>query len=118
MLFLQLVPVVLSLLVLAAHFLREGNLFLVIICVALAGLVAVPRRWAARTLQGALVLGAVEWLRTVVALHRIRVAEGLPATRMVIILVAVAAVTGLSALVFRARRARARFRLASPDSVE
>jgi len=109
MLALQLVPAVLSLLVLGAHFLRQGEMLLVVVCVALAGLVAVPRRWAARTLQAALVLGAVEWLRTLIVLYRIRVAEGLPAARMAVILAAVAVFTALSAVVFRAGRARDRF---------
>ena len=51
MLVLQLVPVVLSLAVLAAHFARYGQWILVFLSIALMGLLAVPRRWAARLLQ-------------------------------------------------------------------
>ena len=115
MLVLQLLPVVLSMLVLAAHFSRHGQPVLVFLSVALLGLLAVPRLWAARVLQAALLLGAVEWVRTVIFLARIRAEHGLPATRMVIILVAVAALTAASALVFRTRRARERFRVAAPE---
>ena len=61
---LQLLPVVLSLLVLAAHFLRAGNGIMVVLVLGLLGLLAVPRAWAARTVQIALQLGAVEWLWT------------------------------------------------------
>jgi len=110
MLFLRFVPVVLSLLVLAAHFSRHGQPVLTFLPVALIALLAVPRPWAARLLQVALLLGAAEWVRTLVVLARIRAEHGLPATRMVIILAAVAALAASSALVFRTRRVRDRFR--------
>ena len=115
MLFLQLVPVILSLAVLAAHFSRHGQPMLVFLSVALIGLLAVPRLWAARLLQVVLLLGAAEWVRTLIVLGRIRDEQGLSATRMVIILAAVAILTAASALVFRTRRARARFRVVVPE---
>jgi len=110
MLFLQLMPVILSLLVLAAHFSRHDQPMFVFLPVALLGLLAVPRLWAARLLQVVLLLGAVEWVRTLIVLARIRVEQGQPATRLVIILSVVALLTAASALVFRTQRARARFR--------
>jgi len=115
MLFLQLVPVILSLVVLAAHFSRHGQPVLVYVSVAMIGLLAVPRLWAARLLQVVLLLGAAEWTRTMITLAQIRVEQGLPATRMAIILTAVALLTAASALVFRTRRARARFRAAAAE---
>ena len=116
MLFLQLVPVILSIAVLAAHFSRHGQPILVYMSLALIGLLAVPRLWAARLLQVVLLLGAAEWVRTLIVLARIRAENGLPATRMVIILAVVAILTAASALVFRTRRARAHFRVAVPES--
>ena len=110
-------PVILSLAVLAAHFSRHGQPMLVFLSLALIGLLAVPRLWAARLLQAVLLLGAAEWVRTLVVLARIRAEHGLPATRMVIILAAVAILTAASALVFRTRRARARFRAAAPEDL-
>ena len=110
MIALQLLPVVLSLLVLAAHFLRAGNLIMVVLALALLGLLAVPRAWAGRTLQIALLLGAVEWLWTLVRLVSARARAGEPALRMALILGAVALLTALSALVFRTARLRRRFR--------
>ena len=105
-------PVVLSLLLLAAHGSRAGlPLSVSLLVLALAGLLAVPRRWAARTLQAVLVLGALEWARTTVVLASARQAAGLPATRMVIILATVALLTAASALVFRHDRLRRRFHL-------
>jgi hypothetical protein len=96
---------------LAAHFYRAGQLALAIIALALVVLLAVPRAWAARTLQVALVLGAVEWLRTLASFAAVRVSFGQPYLRMALILGAVAAFTLLAAWVFRHRRLRARFRL-------
>lgn len=106
---LLLFPVVLSLLVLGAHFLRSGNLLLLLVVVVLLGLLAVRRRWAARTVQVALVLGAAEWVRTMVVLAAFRVQVGQPFRRMAFILGGVALVTALSALVFRTARLRRRY---------
>jgi len=108
---LQLLPVVLSLLVLAAHFLRAGNLLLVVMSLGLIGLLFVPRAWAARTVQIALQLGAIEWLWTLSRLASARAQAGEPALRMSLILGGVALVTGLSALLFRTARLRKRFRI-------
>jgi hypothetical protein len=110
MLLLQLLPVILSLAVLAAHFSRHGHTMLVFLSLALAGLLVVPRRWAARLVQAALLLGVAEWVRTMIVLTRIRAEQGVPGTRMVIILAVVAILTAASMLVFETRRARARFR--------
>ncbi|MCU0975370.1 MAG: hypothetical protein MUC71_03545 [Steroidobacteraceae bacterium] len=91
----------LALAILAAHFFRAGSIALVVGCLALMALTAVPRRWAALAVQGGLALGALEWVRTLVVLSAARVAADAPATRMVAILATVAAVTALSILVFR-----------------
>jgi hypothetical protein len=108
---LQLLPAILSLLVLGAHFLRAGNVLLLVAAFALLGLLAVRRPWAARIVQAALVVGAFMWLRTLLLLASVRAMEGLPARRMVLILLAVAVFTAASALVFRTARARAWYRI-------
>lgn len=98
-----------SLLVLGAHFLRGGNVVLVVLVLTALGLLGVRRPWAARTVQGVLLLGAVEWVRSLVQLAAWRVQTGQPATRLVVILGSVALCTGLSALVFRTARLRLRY---------
>jgi hypothetical protein len=108
---LLLFPVVLSLLVLGAHFLRAGNLFMVLVALFLIGALGVRRSWVARTVQVALVLGAVEWVRTLAALAAMRSQAGEPMMRMVLILGGVALWTALSALLFQAPRLRARYGL-------
>jgi len=111
MIFVQLLPPVLSFLVLAAHFLRGGQTVLVALALVFLGLLAVPRAWAARAAQAALAMGALEWVYTVVGLIRLRMRLDLPWERMAIILGLVAGLTFLSALVFRSRRLRRYYRL-------
>ena len=103
---LQLAPVVLSLIVLAAHFMRAGNLLMVVVTVVLLGLLGVRRRWAARVVQVALLLGAAEWLRTLAGLVTGRAQAGQPVLRLILILGVVALLSALSALVFGCTRLR------------
>ena len=111
MIFLQLLAPVLSFLVLAAHFLRAGQMVLVAATLVFLVLLAVPRAWAARAAQAALALGALEWVRTIVMLIGLRVRMDLPYGRMALILGLVALLTFLSSLVFRSRRLRRYYRL-------
>jgi hypothetical protein len=103
---------VLSLLVLAAHFLRAGNAILVVVPLAiLVGLLVVRRAWVARLAQVVLLLGAIEWLAALVDLAGERMHAGEPVRRLVAILGAVALVTAASALVFQTERLRAVYRV-------
>jgi len=97
----QLIGVVLSLLVLGAHFMRAGATFFVLAIVVLLVLLAVQRPWAARAVQVALLIGTAEWLRAIASLTRVRIMIGEPYVRMVVIMVIVAAVTFLSAAAFQ-----------------
>jgi hypothetical protein len=103
---LQLAPVVLSLILLGAHFMRAGNLLMVVLVLVLLPLLGVRRRWVARLVQAALVLGAAEWIRTLIRLVAWRSEAGQPVSRLVAILGSVALLTALSALVFRSGRLR------------
>jgi hypothetical protein len=99
-----LTPVILSFVVLAAHFLRQG-LPLIPWIVLLAPFLLVTRQaWATRVLQAVLVLGALEWVRTAVTLIRLRIAIGEPWGRMAIILGCVALVTAASAVALQHRK--------------
>ena len=95
------VPVVLSLVVLAAHFMRDGYSIVVFGLLALIALLFVRRPWVARLTQVVLILGALEWVRTLYALLQVRAANGQPATRMTVILGVVVVVTFCSALLFQ-----------------
>lgn len=92
------VPIVISLVVLGAHFLRDATWVGVFACLLLIGLLFVRRPWVVRVMQVALALGALEWLRTMYVLAHIRALHGQPYGRMLAILGLVAAVTLISAL--------------------
>jgi len=94
-------PVVLSLVILGAHFMRYGNSIGVVGALALITLLIVRQPWVARLMQVVLILGAFEWIRTLYELAQVRAALGQPFTRMMIILGIVAAVTFCSALLFQ-----------------
>ena len=96
---------------LAAHFYRAGQLALAALSVGALVLLAVPRPWAARVLQVALLAGAFEWLRTLALFAAARMAMGQPYLRLTLILVAVAAFTAASAAVFQQSAVRRRYRL-------
>ncbi len=116
--FLLLLPAGLSLLVLGAHFLRRMALGPVLICLVLLRLLWVRKTWATRTLQVALVLGAVEWIHTTMTLVPERVAIGEPWQRMATILEAVAWFTFLSALLFELPPLKRRDGRLAPGSSE
>ena len=95
--------ILLSLAVLGAHFLRDGNMPLVVACLILIALLPVRSILIARLAQLALVLGSIEWLWTLYRLLEVRIALGQPYMRMVVILAVVAALTLSAALAFRTR---------------
>jgi len=111
---LLLVPTGLSALVLAAHFLRAGNLVLLLASLSLVVLMFVRRPWAARLIQLGLLLGALEWLWTLVFLVGARRQWGQPFIRLAVILGVVTVVTAASTLCFRTRALRRHFRLVGP----
>ena len=109
MMLLRLLPVILSLVVLAAHFSRHDVPVLVWVSLAVPLLLLVRRPWVPRLLRWLLVLGALEWMRTTTVLVSQRVTVGEEWLRMAAILVAVATATLLSTLVFRWSSVRERY---------
>jgi hypothetical protein len=107
----RLLPVFLSALVLAAHFLRSGRFSLTTLCLLFPVILLIRHKVSARIVQLALVLGSLEWVRTLVVLASHRQAMGEAWTRMAIILGAVAAFTAASALVFKMKGLRERYDL-------
>ena len=102
--FLRLLPVILSFLLLGAHFYRAGLLPLTLLCVAVLFLLFLRKSRVPLLFQVLLVLGALEWLRTLFMFAQMRIAFGEPWTRLAIILGAVALFTALSGLVFKNRK--------------
>jgi len=111
MMVVRLLPVLLSALLLAAHFSRNDVPVLVAASFAFPLLLLFPRRWAARLVQGVLLVGGLEWIRTLVTLAAGRREAGEDWARLVLILGAVAAFTLGSALVFRQLALKRRYGL-------
>ena len=95
-----LIPTFLSLLTLAAHFFRNEQIGLALICLAAPMLLLARRAWATWTLQTMLIVGALEWVRTTFQIQAVRVEEGRDWHRMAAILLGVAGFTFLSGLLY------------------
>jgi hypothetical protein len=100
-----------ALLLLAAHLLHAGLRPLAVLSLLLAGLLAVRRPWAARVVQAVLLVAAVEWTLTTLALAQMRLQHDQPYLRLTLILGAVTAFTLLAAWVFQRPALRAWFGL-------
>ena len=105
------VPVVFSLVILGAHFMRYGDSIGVFGSLVLIALLIVRRPWVVRLMQVILIFGALEWVRTLYELVQVRAAYGQPFTRMIVILGIVAAVTFCSALLFQSPELKKIYRL-------
>jgi len=105
------VPIVLSLVVLGAHFMRYGNSLGIIAAALMIVLLFVRQWWVARLVQVALLLGAAEWVYTLYSMNQVRAAFGEPATRLNLILGVVIAVTLASALLFQTRELKKIYKL-------
>jgi len=115
---LRLLPVVFSMLLLAAHFLRSGQMPVVILILLSPLLLFIRRAWVARLVQIILILGAVEWIKTMLTLVDGRRSVGEPWGRLAIILLIVATITGCSALIFRCGSLKTRYKLENPKIEE
>lgn len=98
MIVLRLLPVILSFLLLAAHFSRVNLLPLVIVCIIVPFLLFIKRIWVVRTIQIILFLGAIEWVRSMLSYIEIRKSINDDWTKLAIILSVVALFTALSGL--------------------
>ena len=105
------IPIVLSLVVLGAHFLRYDNVIGLGAAALTIALLFVRRYWAARLVQVVLVVGALEWAYTLYRLVQVRMALEQPFTRLAVILGVVIAITLLSAALFQAKALRKIYRL-------
>lgn len=105
-LFIRLLPAILSFLLLAAHFLREANMMLLIISALLPFLLFWRTTNVVKFLQFCLLLTAFEWLRTGYQILEFRLAMGESWLRMVIILLLVALFSLYSAWLLNSKRVR------------
>lgn len=107
--FLRLLPVFISFGLLAAHYVRAGQTAIALVLLFSLLLLTLRKPWVPWVVQLALLLGAIEWLRTLVFVVQMRMEFGMPWTRLAIILGIVALFTAFSSLVFRSRALRKRY---------
>jgi hypothetical protein len=107
--FLRLLPVIISFLLLAAHFYRAGQLVPAIASLCFLLLLMIRKAWVPWVIQLTLLIGAVEWLRTLAFIAQMRIEFAMPWARLAIILGSVALFTALSGLVFRNKNLRKRY---------
>ncbi len=105
----RVILVILSAVVLGAHFLRAEQPGLTVVCLAAPLLLLWWTRWALRAVQALLAAGGLVWIDTLARLAVARMSAGMPWLRMALILGAVAAVAWTAALVLGARRVRDRY---------
>lgn len=117
MLFVRLLPVILSGIMITAHFVRSQQWLPVVISLAVMGLLLVRKRWIIYLVQAGLGLAAVEWLGTLIQLVRFRQSMGMEWIRLAVIIGGVALFTLLSVLVFRSPVLRRRYGFAQKDSI-
>ena len=106
MIFLRLIPIMLASLILGAHFLRDGHLTLVVVCVFLPFLLLIGRRWVLQVLQGVALVGALIWARSTYTLVQSRMADGAPWMRMFLILGGVTVFTLWAGYLLRSEKVR------------
>ena len=94
---------------LAAHFLREGQMLLMVITLLAPLLLLIKKRWARLILQGLLYAGAVLWLYTAYTIVQERLAAQGPWARMLVILAAVAAITVAAAVALSSKTVKQRY---------
>ena len=109
----RLLPVFLSSLLIAAHFLHAGSLGLVWLCLFFPVVLFSSERWAACIVQICLVAASLVWLSTLYNLVQQRMDAGQPWMRLSLIIGAVAVFTGVSACVFLWKPLAARYKLDS-----
>ena len=103
MIVLQIFPVILSFLFLAAHFSRADLLLLTLISLLIPFLLFFKRVWVVRIIQLLLIAGAFEWVRAMFQYIGIRKILGEDWIRLAIILSVVAIFTLASGLVFQTK---------------
>jgi hypothetical protein len=108
--------IIISAILLGAHFLRDGNLLLTVVCLLTPALLFIRRLWVLWLLQGLAYLGAVIWLVTLAQLVMERIAMGRSYGVSVAILGTVALFTIVSGVLLNSEVMQRRY--ADPTSPE
>jgi polyferredoxin len=105
-----LIPIVLSSLLLGAHFFRSSNIGLTLLCVFAPLALLIRRFWIIRAFQLTLIVGGLIWIYTAYNIMQWRISAGQPWIRTAVILGAVALFTIGSAYAFEINKVKAKYR--------
>lgn len=111
----RIIPIVISFLLLSAHYFRSGELGLVAMWVSAPLLLFVKRRWVSYAFTAMLFFGASVWIKTAKIIWEVRSLYGMPKTNVMLILGGVALFTAASGLLFFSAPLKRRYKR-DPDS--
>ncbi len=107
--FLLVLPTILALLTLGAHYMRYSLYPLTLLLVLLIPLLLIERRWVARVMQVVLLVAAVEWVSVLRDVATERAMDGRDSRKSGIILGATALFTLGAAVLYQTPRLRRRY---------
>ncbi|HAG16255.1 MAG TPA: hypothetical protein DCG69_06980 [Bacteroidales bacterium] len=110
MIFFRLLPAIISLLLLAAHFSRIDLTLLAVLIVLFPFAFLIKKAWVLKLIQGLILLGALEWLRSLYDYIQIYQSNNQPWTKLVFIMGGVALFTFVSALLLSTKKIKEHFR--------
>ena len=90
---LRILPVIISAVLVAAHFLRSFSLLPMLLCLAAPALLLIKRQWSLVLLQCLSVIAAAFWMYVLYGIIQVRIFDGVSWTASAIILGAVALFT-------------------------
>ena len=115
---LRLIPAILSLLLLAAHYYRAGLLPVAVVIVVSLFMLIFRRQWPLRIARVLLFAGTFEWIRVTFLLTSARQAAGAPWVRLAMILAAVTVICCSSLVFLYSRPVKRMYGIAGPASGE
>ena len=109
MIFLRLIPVILSFLILGAHFSRLSLNSLMLLSILFPFLLFIKKAWIPKLFQLTLILAALEWLRSLYIYIQAYEDAGKSWTIVLLIMGGIALFTALSGLIFKNKSVRNKY---------
>ena len=99
--FTLLLPIILSFLMISAHFYRAGNTVIAVTSLFIPFLLLIKKHYTAKIIQLMLLISSMEWLRTIYQITSIRIKFQMPWLRFTFIMSFVFLLTFLSVFIFK-----------------
>ena len=101
--------IIITSLILSAHFLRDSNLLLTLVYILLPFVLMIKKRLALLLVQGMAYAGGIIWINTLIKIAQRRISYGEPWIRMAVILGAVALFTILAGLLLNSSKVKEQY---------